>query len=124
MSELKNTKCFILNPYTKTLEMASIQPDYRTLSAILGAKNIATYKPKNVSYSVLHNKEIWNKLTGTIAGTKFKKWESPLFGILILIAPKQENSEEYRHAILAEEIDGIHEGFETAKVQIFKYSSS
>ncbi|GEM_PF-6856733 len=123
MSPLKNTRCFVINPYTKSIEAANIQPDTRTLCAILGAKNIEVFQPPSVSYAVLSNADIWNKLTGSIAGTKFKQWKKPVFGIIILIAAKHENSDEYRHAILSEELETIYQDFEKAKVERFKFSS-
>lgn len=115
------TKCMILNPYTKTIKFATITPNLATLTAILGTEHLGTFKPEDANFLVLHSEDIWDKLTGTIAGTKFKKWKRPYFGMLIFIGPAPELGGTLTN-ILAEEIGDIQAGFATAQVRRFKFS--
>ena len=76
----------------------------------MGGEKIEEFQVPGTEVICFYCPEVWNRLTGTIAGAKFKGWKRPYFGILVF-----SNLNEVA-------IDELQKGFKTAQVRRFKFS--
>lgn len=113
-------KCMILNPYSRTLKEALIPQTLENWYAILGSSDVQQFYLETPDCAVIYADDIFNRLTGSMAGTRFKGWEIPVFGILLFVGPP--DTEGATSDLSEEAITKIQEQFKTAQVRRFKFS--
>ena len=109
----------ILNPYSRTLKRATIPQTLENWYAILGSSDVQQFYLETPDCAVLYADDIFNRLTGKMAATKFKDWSSPVFGILLFVGPSDMEGATSDLSEIA--IAAIEQQFEAAKIQQYKF---